>query len=30
VIWSRRSIDSQWVINEAAAARERNVLVPVT
>ncbi len=30
VIWSRRSVDSQWVINEAAAARERKVLVPVT
>ncbi len=30
VIWSRRSVDSQWVISEAAAARERKVLVPVT
>ncbi len=30
VIWSRRSIDSQWVMSEAAAARERKVLVPVT
>jgi hypothetical protein len=30
VIWSRRSIDSQWVTSEAAAARERRVLVPVT
>jgi TIR domain len=30
VIWSRRSVESQWVISEAAAARERRVLVPVT
>jgi len=30
VIWSRRSVESQWVISEAAAARERKVLVPVT
>src|SRR5215471_16672403 len=30
VIWSRRSVESQWVINEAAAAREMKVLVPVT
>ena len=30
VIWSRRSVDSQWVMSEAAAARERKVLVPVT
>jgi hypothetical protein len=30
VIWSRRSVDSQWVMSEAAAARERQVLVPVT
>ena len=30
VIWSRRSVDSQWVISEAAAAREKKVLVPVT
>jgi hypothetical protein len=30
VIWSRRSIESQWVISEAAAARDRKVLVPVT
>ena len=28
VIWSRRSVESQWVISEAAAAREK--LVPVT
>jgi len=30
VVWSRRSIDSQWVISEAAAARDKRVLVPVT
>jgi hypothetical protein len=30
VVWSRRSVDSQWVINEAAAARDRKVLLPVT
>jgi hypothetical protein len=30
VIWSRRSVESQWVMSEAAAARERKVLVPVT
>jgi hypothetical protein len=30
VIWSHRSVDSQWVMSEAAAARERKVLVPVT
>jgi hypothetical protein len=30
VIWSRRSVESQWVINEAAAARDRKVLVPIT
>ena len=30
VIWSRRSVDSQWMMSEAAAARERKVLVPVT
>jgi hypothetical protein len=30
VIWSRRSIESQWVIGEAAAARERKALVPLT
>jgi len=30
VIGSRRSVESQWVISEAAAARERKVLVPVT
>ena len=29
VIWSRRSVDSQWVLSEAAAARERKALVPV-
>jgi hypothetical protein len=30
VIWSRRSVESQWVINEAAAARDKRVLIPVT
>src|SRR5262249_31872437 len=30
VIWSRRSVESQWGISEAAAAREKKVLVPVT
>ena len=30
VIWSRRDVDSQWVMSEAAAARERKVVVPVT
>ena len=30
VIWSRRSVESQWVISEAAAARDRKVLVRVT
>ena len=30
VIWSRRSVESQWVISEAAAAREMKALVPVT
>ena len=29
VLWSRRSIDSEWVVGEAAAARERRILVPV-
>jgi hypothetical protein len=30
VIWSRRSIESQWVIGEAAAARERKALIPLS
>lgn len=30
VIWSRRSVESQWVISEAAAAREMQRLIPVT
>ena len=30
VIWSRQSIESQWVISEAATARDRKVLVPVS
>jgi hypothetical protein len=29
VIWSRHSVDSQFVIGEAAAARERKLLIPV-
>lgn len=28
VLWSRRSIESEWVKNEAAAAAERGVLLP--
>jgi hypothetical protein len=30
VIWSRRSIESQWVVGEASAARERKSLIPIT
>lgn len=30
VIWSRRSVDSEWVVGEASAARERKILLPVT
>lgn len=30
VIWSRRSVDSEWVVGEASAARERRVLLPVS
>lgn len=30
VIWSRRSVDSQWVVGEASAARERRILLPVS
>ncbi len=30
VIWSRRSVDSQWVVGEASAARERKILLPVS
>lgn len=29
VLWSRRSVESEWVIGEASAARERKVLIPV-
>lgn len=29
VIWSRRSIESQWVVGEASAARERKILIPI-
>ncbi|HBK91033.1 MAG TPA: hypothetical protein DDZ68_05115 [Parvularcula sp.] len=30
VVWSRRSIDSEWVVGEASAARERKALLPVS
>ena len=30
VIWSRRSVDSEWVVGEASAARERRILLPVS
>jgi hypothetical protein len=29
VIWSRRSVESQWVVAEAAAAREKKILAPI-
>ena len=29
VIWSRRSVQSQWVVGEASAARERKTLIPL-
>jgi hypothetical protein len=29
VLWSRRSVESEWVIGEASAARQRKVLIPV-
>jgi hypothetical protein len=29
VIWSRRSVESQWVVGEASAARENKTLLPV-
>jgi hypothetical protein len=29
VIWSRRSVQSHWVLNEAAAASERRCLIPI-
>jgi hypothetical protein len=29
VIWSRRSVESQWVVGEASAARERKALIPL-
>lgn len=29
VLWSRRSVESEWVIGEAAAARDRKILIPV-
>lgn len=30
VIWSRRSVESQWVISEASLARDSRLLIPVT
>lgn len=30
VIWSRRSVDSEWVVGEASAARARKILLPVS
>jgi len=30
VVWSRRSVDSEWVVGEASAARARKTLLPVT
>ena len=29
MVWSRQSVNSEWVINEASSARKRNALVPV-
>jgi hypothetical protein len=29
VLWSRRSVESEWVVGEASAARERKILLPV-
>ncbi len=29
VVWSRNSVSSEWVVNEASSARKRNALVPV-
>lgn len=29
VLWSRRSVESEWVVGEAAAARDRRILIPV-
>ena len=29
VVWSRESINSEWVVNEASSAQRRNALVPV-
>jgi len=29
VIWSRRSVESQWVVAEASAAREKKTLIPI-
>ncbi|MDZ7627223.1 MAG: toll/interleukin-1 receptor domain-containing protein [Parvularculaceae bacterium] len=30
VVWSRRSVESEWVIGEASASRERKILIPVS
>jgi hypothetical protein len=29
VIWSRRSVQSQWVVGEASVAREKKILIPL-
>ncbi len=29
VVWSRRSVESEWVIGEASASRTRKILIPV-
>ncbi len=29
VVWSRQSVNSEWVVNEASSARKRSALVPV-
>ncbi len=29
VVWSRQSVNSEWVVNEASSARKRGALVPV-
>src|SRR5262245_48496458 len=30
VVWSKSSIDAHWVRDEAAAGRDRNILVPIS
>ena len=29
VVWSEKSVDSEWVVNEASSAHKRNAMVPV-